>query len=78
MASLDGLPAVAVLKDFPRGNACNSHALGNEIRQLGEMFQKLSRQVDARRTQAPRVQQTKERTRDGRPMCFTCGQTGPL
>lgn len=32
----------------------------------------------ARRTQAPRVEQTKERTRDGRPTCFTCGRTGHL
>ena len=84
VVSLDGPPAVAVLNDSLQGNGGNSDALRNEIRRLGEMFQKLSREMDARfrgiarRTQAPRVEQTRERTRDGRPTCFTCGRTGHL
>ena len=83
VSSLDGPPAVAVFNDSLRGNN-GTDAPRNEIRKLGEMFQKLSREMDARfrgivrRNQAPRVEQARERTRDGRPTCFTCGRTGHL
>ena len=83
VSSLDGPPAVAVFNDSLRGNT-GTDALRNEIRKLGEMFQKLSREIDARfrgivrRIQTPQAEQTRERTRDGRPTCFSCGRIGHL
>ncbi|KAL9975543.1 hypothetical protein ACROYT_G012715 [Oculina patagonica] len=84
VAYLDSQPAVAALNDAFQGNTGNSSTMrnGREYRHLEEMIQKLAREMDARirglarRTNAPRVQQTRERTRDGRPTCFSCGQIG--
>lgn len=82
VASLDGPPAVAALNDALRGNAVNSSGSRSEYRHLEEMIKKLAREMDdrfrglARRTTAPRVEHTRERTRDGRPTCFSCGQIG--
>ncbi|KAL9960522.1 hypothetical protein ACROYT_G033994 [Oculina patagonica] len=84
VAYLDNQPAVAALNDAFQGNTGNSSTMrnGREYRHLEEMIQKLAREMDARirglarRTNAPRVQQTRERTRDGRPTCFSCGQIG--
>ena len=83
VSSLDGPPAVAVFNESLRGNV-GTDTLRNEIRKLGEMFQKLSREIDARfrgivrRIKTPRAEQTRERTRDGGPTCFSCGRIGHL
>ena len=51
---------------------------------LINLIQDLDRRVDARitglarRQQATRSDPTRERTRDGRPVCFTCGRVGHL
>ena len=81
----EGRPAaVAALNDTFSGNTGNTSGMRKEIQELKEMIEQLSRETDARicglarRTQTPRTEQPRERTRDGRPVCFHCGRAGHL
>ena len=76
--------AVAALNNTFSGNTGNTSGMRNEKQELKEMIEQLSRETDARirglarRTQTPRTEQPRERTRDGRPVCFHCGRAGHL
>ena len=81
---LNGPQAVAALHDTSNVSSDNTNRARSEIQQLKEMIQNLGREMDARirglarRQQPSRPEQPRERTRDGRPVCFTCGRTGHL
>ena len=84
LSSMNTSPAVAALGDSYSGSTGNTGAMRCEIRQLKDMMEKMGREMDARirglarRSPVPRVEQPRERTRDGRPVCFSCGRTGHL
>ena len=80
---LNTQPNLAAFSDSPAASGTVS-GLRSEIQQLKEMTQNLGRETDARirglarRNQSSRNEQPRERTRDGRPVCYTCGRTGHL
>lgn len=55
-----------------------------EIRRMEDKLEELYRKIDARirglarQHQPSRTEQPRERTQDGRPVCFSCGRTGHL
>ena len=75
---------VAALNEPSGEHSGAIHKTRSEFQQLKEMIQNLGREMDARirglarRQQPPRAEQPRERTRDGRPVCFTCGRVGHL
>ena len=55
-----------------------------EIRRTEDKLEELSRQIDARikglarRNSPNQVEQARQRTREGRPICYTCGRVGHI
>ena len=55
-----------------------------EIRRMEDKLEELSRQIDARikglarRNSPNQVEQPRQRTREGRPICYTCGRVGHI
>ena len=81
---LNGPQAVAALHDTSNVSSDNTNRARSEIQQLKEMIQNLGREMDARirglarQNQGTRFEIPRKRTRDGRPVCFTCGRVGHL
>ena len=81
---LNGPTAVAALHDTSHASSDNTNRTRSEFQQLKEMIQSLGREMDARirglarQGQGTRSEIPRERTRDGRPVCFTCGRVGHL
>ena len=80
-------PVVAALSDPPGENSGGINEMRSELQQLKDMIHNLGRETDERirglarrnqRNQPPRAEMSRETTRDGRPVCFTCGRVGHL
>lgn len=75
---------MAALNDNYSENPGAVNKIQREIRQLKDMIQNLCSETDARirglarRNQSSRNEQPRERTCDGRMVCYTCGRTGHL
>lgn len=83
-ARLNGPPAVAALNNTFGESSNNASGMRSEIQQLKDMIQTLGREIEtrirglARQNQGTRSEIPRERTRDGRPVCFSCGRVGRL
>ena len=74
----------ATLAAYAEPNRRGSPDLMLEIRRMKEKLAELSRQVDARikglarRNSPSQMEQPRQRTREGQPICFTCGRVGHI
>ena len=77
-------PKTANLAAYAESDKRETPSYMREIRRMEEKLEDLSRQVDARikglarRNSPNQVEQPRQRTREGRPICYTCGRVGHI